>query len=742
MIKIISFLLFFFYFQNCFSASLKIEGLNKLSKTDIQSLTKYDLDKDDFDTNKINIVFRDLIKSDLIFDIELITKSEEFIFIIEEYKLINQIFFNGNSYVQSDLFNQFIVTKTNDPLDKDKILADIKTIRQIYKSKGFNNISVNTISESLSNNRVNVIFDINEGSQSTIQRILFQGNSSFTDKYLYSKINSKELNFYNIFTSGSNFNYSLFEFDKNLIIEEYKNNGFFDVNINYELASFRNNNYNLTFFINEGVRRKVVKINYDSNYLKNENELNKIIKKLELEIVNSYFSKKKIEKLINSLNSFLLKRNINNFFYSFEIFPNGENLNINIVQNNDKPRVINQISIEGNTITKDQTIRSRIPIQPGDIINSYRLKESVNSLKVLKYVNEVNVIEKKIDEKFDLTFEIEENKKTGNFLFGGSFSGDTGIGLGFSIQDYNFLGSGNEFNAKTDFNSERALFTIGYSSYLKNYPKLKNNYVVFNQNDDLVSSYGYKVDRLGVEYSLSFDYSNKTYLSAGFKVQEKKSHSGYNNNSYITDSIGKFNQFVINLVLDYDNTNDRLYPTSGFKNSLRLNISPEELSDDNFYKLIYRNQFFYNLNNSKNFFFISNYLGLADSINENQKLKTINNFSLGGNNFKGFQYRGIGPADGSIYLGGNKVFTTTIGYGSSFIFDEKDNVNIRTFLSSGSLWDSDYASDNEFYLRQSIGLSFDILTAVGPVSFSYAVPLRKKSYDNTREFNFSIGTSF
>ena len=73
---------------------------------------------------------------------------------------------------------------------------------------------------------------------------------------------------------------------------------------------------------------------------------------------------------------------------------------------------------------------------------------------------------------------------------------------------------------------------------------------------------------------------------------------------------------------------------------------------------------------------------------------------------------------------------------------KKDNINLRAFLSSGSLWDSDYASDNEFYLRQSIGLSFDILTAVGPVSFSYAVPLRKKSYDNTREFNFSIGTSF
>ena len=45
-------------------------------------------------------------------------------------------------------------------------------------------------------------------------------------------------------------------------------------------------------------------------------------------------------------------------------------------------------------------------------------------------------------------------------------------------------------------------------------------------------------------------------------------------------------------------------------------------------------------------------------------------FGLGGLNFKGFDYKGIGPYDGNIYLGGNEYFTSTIGYGSSFIFDE------------------------------------------------------------------------
>jgi outer membrane protein insertion porin family len=144
--------------------------------------------------------------------------------------------------------------------------------------------------------------------------------------------------------------------------------------------------------------------------------------------------------------------------------------------------------------------------------------------------------------------------------------------------------------------------------------------------------------------------------------------------------------------------------------------------------------------NSNNFFFISNDMGLAESSDGN--LKTINAFSLGGLNFKGFDYRGIGPKQGNVYLGGNKFYTSTIGYGGNFIFDKKDNINFRSFYTIGSIWDSDYSSNDNIFHRSSIGISLDILTPVFPLSFTYAIPLEKKSSDITREFNFSLGTSF
>jgi len=114
---------------------------------------------------------------------------------------------------------------------------------------------------------------------------------------------------------------------------------------------------------------------------------------------------------------------------------------------------------------------------------------------------------------------------------------------------------------------------------------------------------------------------------------------------------------------------------------------------------------------------------------------------LGGNNFKGFDFRGIGPVSDDIYLGGNQYFTSTLGYGSSFLFDEKDNIDIKLFLTAGSIWQNDY-TEYDYKIRSSAGISLDFITAIGPISFTYAKPISKDTLDNERAFTFSIGTSF
>ena len=128
----------------------------------------------------------------------------------------------------------------------------------------------------------------------------------------------------------------------------------------------------------------------------------------------------------------------------------------------------------------------------------------------------------------------------------------------------------------------------------------------------------------------------------------------------------------------YDSTNNYFYPTDGHSNRINLILSPDGISDNSFYKISLSNNNYFQLPKSQNYFFLNNNYGYAKSFDS--KLKTIDAFGLGGLNFKGFDYKGIGPYDGKIYLGGNEYFTSTLGYGSSFIFDEKDNINIKVFL--------------------------------------------------------------
>ena len=197
----------------------------------------------------------------------------------------------------------------------------------------------------------------------------------------------------------------------------------------------------------------------------------------------------------------------------------------------------------------------------------------------------------------------------------------------------------------------------------------------------------------------------------------------------------------MNFSLSYDTSNDVFYPTNGYKNSIFIKFIPNQISTLPLFSINFQNESYFEFQNSSDFIFNINKIGYIDTLDSNDKVNTINAFSLGGLSLKGFDYRGIGPESSNYYLGGNKFFTSTFGYGSSFLLDE-DQFKIKLFYSIGSLWDSDYTNDNNFKLRSAAGVSIDIMTPLLPISLSYAIPIVKDPSDRTRNFNFSIGTSF
>tara|TARA_B100000963_G_scaffold2656_1_gene2077 strand:+ start:5445 stop:7691 length:2247 start_codon:yes stop_codon:yes gene_type:complete len=728
--------------SNSYSSNLKINGLSKLTLDDLQTLTNLDIEKDYFTDNEINKIIFDLYKSELIYDISLKKEGDFFNLNIEENRLIENIYINGNIRIRDNLIIENLSVKKNTLINKNKINRDINLIKNLYLSKGFKNVNVVASSEKFSEDRVNLIYDISEGNLSKINRIKFIGNDAYSDKYLSSIINSRSLSFYNLFTSGSNLNNENFSFDVNKLISFYESKGFFNVKVSYNISQSLSNSYILSFYIDEGARVKIEDIYFDDKYLKYGDFIYKYkdIFTQKLSKNRNFYDKTLIDQFLSNLNEYLIKNNNYSSIFQANILIEDGNYFLKVSEIKVKPELINTISIYGNNITKDKTIRSKIDFQPGDYFNKNIIDITKNNLLSYEYINNIDISKITNEGSTDIVINIDENEKTGQIVAAGTFSGDVGAGLQLGIKDNNLFGSGNNLDTTFLINDENTRFKVSLTQYPIASAKISNRYSIFNTELDLKNSFGFESEEKGFSYSLNFEYDEKIDVSTGISYKNSDRHSPLKSTLSINDSIGKFDIYTIDFSIKYNTTNDFLYPTNGVLNSVYFELSPENISDDSYAKLLLRSDIYHKFKNSNKFFFLSNDIGLVETSDD--KLKTINAYSLGGLNFKGFDYRGIGPKQDGIYLGGNKFFTSTIGLGGSFLFDDKDNISTKLFYSVGSLWDSDYTNQNEFDLRSSAGVSFDILTAIGPISFSYAIPIEKSNDDRTREFNFTIGTSF
>lgn len=742
---ILIFLFSLFFANHFFGKDIKFTGLNKLSINDIESLSSYDSKTSDYSEIDANQIVKDLYLSDLIYDITLKNNSDFFLISILEAPILENVYINGNIRIKDEQIFNYITSKSNNFLSNNDIQKDINLIKNLYTSQGFYDVSVTASTEKYSNDRVNLIIDINEGEFSQLTSINFNGNNFYSNRYLSSIINSNTVSSFNFFSKGSNLNYDIFEFDKNSIQNKYLNDGFRDVKISYVLKKNKLFNFDLNFFIEENTRYKIDKIDFkiDENIPKSDDFdslINEFYKKL---IKNNYFyNKDLIFNLVKNLNEILIRDNNFNLIIDADILFENNSYKLVIFSKNVNPKIINKVSISGNSITKDYVIRSKLNSLPGSYLNNFTLEEDKNKLLSTKYINSVDTeVIDNTDGAVDININVVENKKTGSILLAGTASSDVGLGAAFGLKDANIFGTGNELNSSFNINSESAFFDISYKKYSLNNPNIANTYKIYNAESDYTNSFGYKSKSYGIGYSINYKINQDINSNFGISYSSKKGYAAKNTSDRsITESIGTFNDITFSYSLNINKSNDSFYPSQGSINDFYIEYSPNNLSDNEYIKTTVSNSLYFKKETSSNFIFLINKLGLAESLNGN--LKTINAFSLGGLSFKGFDYKGIGPTTANgIYLGGNKYLTSTIGYGTKFLFDEKDNINLKFFMTTGSIWDSDYTKSS-FNLRTSLGASMDFLTSVGPISFSYSVPVDKDKNDKVQNFNFTIGTSF
>ena len=379
--KLFSLTIFFFLFSfHTYTKELLIKGNQKLSLSDIQQLTTIDITKKNFNSDDLDSIIKDLYSSDLIYSLTFEENVESYIVFINENRIVENIFINGNKEIKDDVIFEFINSKTNFPLSKNDILKDLNIIKTIYLSKGFVDTTVNVKYERYSDDRVNLIFSLNEGSKEKFTFINFIGNNSFSDSFLTSLIGTKPVKFFNLFTKGSNLTPDLINFDINKLLNFYKDSGFFDVKIIYQINNLSFSNKSLTFIIEEGVRYKVEQINYElEDILSNNIDFIKLKSKFEkdLEKKEYDYNSELISIFLNQTKLLLDNLNLSHLNIDLDLNIIDDSVILNFFQYFEQPIQIQSISIQGNSITKDKTLRSKILIEPDDNVNHYLLALTV-----------------------------------------------------------------------------------------------------------------------------------------------------------------------------------------------------------------------------------------------------------------------------------------------------------------------------------------------------------------------------
>ena len=727
--------------------SLIIENNERLNFEDIDNLTPFDLKSSNLNDEDLNQIIKDIVSSDLISNLDIKIDNKYYYLIIDESIFVNQIFINGNIKLKNTDILQNILIKDKSYINKNNIQFDIQTINNLYSTIGQQDVLVSSYLEKFNDNSYNLIFNVSENFEKYVNRIFINGNIFTSNKFIKSLIPIKEKKFFTLL-SNSNF------IDENKIYNSvlkisniYKDSGFLDVSVNYEIKEFKNK-ISLYLYIDEGARYLIDNINFIS---KND-EINTLFKKynneVELLLKNNFYNSDVLYSVSAKFNEQLLLNNFPNLEidYSYTL-TNVNNINIDFFLIESSPTTINKINFFGNNVTKDITLRRQIYVKPGDLYNSRLNKKSLNNLIRRPYIDNATINSSLNDDNStDLNFTLTEKIKSGNFKLGAGYSAQGGISTAIGLSDSNFYGTGNKLNADIALSDKSVLFDLSYNKfYFYDYP-IDNFYRFYNESENLKTTYGYKRDSNGLEFGVKipykYDISKDEYyrFSIGYEDTNVYELTSTASNS-VTQNSGKSKNFVINSFYVKDNTNDNFNPTSGNFHKITVNLSPSKISDDDYIKISTNNNYYFTLDNKSNSVFILSKLGIASGLSK--KIKTNDSFSLGGD-FKGYQYSGIGPRDTSLnYLGGTKMYQLTVGYATPTLFDNTDTLIIKYFATIGSIFDSEYTSAyNSKTPRASIGVSMDIMTAVGPLSFSLAKPISKQTGDKTQTFDFSFGSAF
>ena len=695
----------------------------------------------DLNINQINDSIKKLYKTDYFKNIEISTSKNTININVIENPIIQSIVINGIQNKEL-LKNLREITKKSEkyPYLKNRLKAERDLLLNVVRANGFYFAKIQTKLLNNNNNSVDVFYEFELGSRAIIKKINFNGQKIFRDTKLRNIIQSEEGKFWKFISSNKYLDEIKIKNDEKLLKKFYKNKGYYNVKIKSSYAKNINNKFfELTFNIDAGEKYffNDFKLNFETNLNKeNLKKIDKITKKLK----DEKFSEKELKKLLENIDKIALKEEyiFINTKYDLKII-NKNRINVDLTFENLEKFYVDQINIYGNFITEEKVIRNSLIVDEGDAFSQILFDRSIDKIKskrIFKSVKTKIIDNKNNKQQKNIDIFVEE-KPTGE-IFAGAGTGTSGATISAGISENNYLGKGIKLSTNLMVAEEEIK---GKFSVIN--PNFKNsdrslNTTLESTSSDFLSTGGFKTTRTGFGIGTGFEQYTDLFVNLDISTYYEKLETASTASAHKKRQEGDYfeNLFTYQLILNQLDQN--FQPTEGHRLSFKqvLPIYSDDLSIEN------------TLNLSK-------YISVTDNLIFSGKffLKTINSIDddvrvskrvyIPSSKLRGFESGKIGPKDGTEYVGGN--FGSAINLNTTLpnVLSGYENVDLNLFLDAASLREVDYDSSLESSsIRSSTGISVNWFTILGPLSFSYAIPLSSEETDRTESFRFRIGTSF
>ncbi|MYE00669.1 MAG: outer membrane protein assembly factor BamA, partial [Alphaproteobacteria bacterium] len=669
-----------------------------------------------------------------------------------ENPIVNRIAFEGNRRIDDETLGPEVQLKPRQIFTRAAAEKDVKRILEIYRRSGRFAASVEPKVIQLEQNRVDVAFEIVEGEQTLIEKIVFIGNMQFSDSDLIGEISSKEAAWYRFLSNDDVYDPDRVAFDRELLRGFYLSQGYVDFRVNSAVTELTpdRDGFILTFTVEEGPQYSFGAISLDNKLTDIPDfRLSMLLKPRTGEIYNNELIRETVDDLVDEVGTF--------GFTFVDVRPRStirrEEKEVDLVFLIDEgPRVyVERIDVEGNLRTLDRVIRREFGIVEGDAFNTSKISRATRRVRNLGYFKKVDVSNEQgsSPDRARVRVEVEETA-TGEFSIGAGYSSESGALFTLRLAERNLLGKGQELALATSLSENQNEIDLSFTEpYFRDQPVSVGGDIfrVTTEYDDRTTNEEEVIGgRLRIGYRLSEDWFQRwRYTLSRRNTDYDENRTNSRDSSTLLSAVGH--------EVSYDTRDNRFNPTTG--NTLSISNDLAGLGGDaRFLRTDARaSQYFPMSKRPAVTLALSARAGAIVGLGKD--VEGTDRYFLGGRSLRGFESAGAGPRikedserlDSGFATGGNYIATTTAELIFPVGFSSEDlGLQARLFSEFGTLFGVDDIRSEDIHddssIRGSLGFGLSWATPLGPLRLDFAWPVVKEDFDQDETILFSIGTQF